>query len=111
MNAAMPPEEPALPPPETPEALPPPERHEALPQPATPEALPPSATHEALPPPGTTFPAKPAHLPEPTFWPFFMAIGITFIAWGLISTWMIAVGGLIVFIISLVGWINILRHE
>ena len=40
-----------------------------------------------------------------------MAIGITFIGWGLISTWIIAVGGVIVFIISLVGWINILRHE
>ena len=91
--------------------LPPPETHEALPQPQTVEALPRPQPVEALPPPGTRFPAQPAHLPEPTFWPFFMAIGLTFIGWGLISTWLIAVGGLIVFIISLVGWINILRHE
>jgi hypothetical protein len=40
-----------------------------------------------------------------------MAMGLAFFGWGLISTWLIAVGGLIVFIISLIGWINILRHE
>lgn len=61
--------------------------------------------------PRETHPAKPVHLPEPTYWPFFLAIGITFIGWGLISTWLITVGGLIVLVISLVGWINTLRHE
>src|SRR5581483_5012724 len=102
MNADMTPKEPLLPKPQDEAALPPPQTH---------EALPPPQPIEALPPPGTRFPARPVHLPEPTFWPFFMAIGITFIGWGLISTWVIAVGGVIVFIISLVGWINILRHE
>jgi hypothetical protein len=57
------------------------------------------------------FPAKPKKLPHPTYWPFFMAMGIAFIGWGLIATWIITAGGLIVFIISLIGWINILRHE
>lgn len=63
------------------------------------------------PPPTETFPARPTRLPEPTYWPFFMAMGLAFIGWGLIATWLITAGGLIVFVIALIGWINILRHE
>ncbi len=55
--------------------------------------------------------AKPEHLPEPTYWPFFLALGLMFMGWGLLTTWLISVAGLIVLIISLIGWINILRHE
>jgi hypothetical protein len=55
--------------------------------------------------------ARPEHLPSPTYWPFFMALGLAFAGWGLLSAWLISVGGLIVFIIALIGWINILRHE
>jgi hypothetical protein len=55
--------------------------------------------------------AKPEHLPEPTYWPFFMSTGLMFAGWGLLTTWLISVAGLIMFIISLIGWINILRHE
>jgi hypothetical protein len=55
--------------------------------------------------------AKPEHLPQPTYWPFFLALGVMFCGWGLLTTWLISVAGLIVFTISLIGWINILRHE
>ncbi len=55
--------------------------------------------------------AKPEHLPKPTYWPFFMALGLMFAGWGLLTIWLISVAGLLVFIISLIGWINILRHE
>jgi hypothetical protein len=55
--------------------------------------------------------AKPEHLPQPTYWPFFLALGLMFCGWGLLTTWLISVAGLIVFIVSLIGWINILRHE
>lgn len=55
--------------------------------------------------------AKPAELPEPTYWPFFLALGLAFAGWGLLSNWLVSVGGLIVFVIALIGWINILRHE
>lgn len=64
-----------------------------------------------LPPPEERFAAKPEQLPEPTWWPFFLAMGLAFIGWGLISTWVITVGGVIVLFISLIAWINILRHE
>jgi hypothetical protein len=38
-------------------------------------------------------------------------MGLAFIGWGLIATWLITAGGLIVFVIALIGWINILDHE
>ena len=55
--------------------------------------------------------AKPEELPEPTYWPFYMAMGIAFLAWGLLTMWEFSLLGLILIVISLVGWINILRHE
>jgi hypothetical protein len=55
--------------------------------------------------------AKPEILPKPTYWPFFLAMGLAFIFWGLLTTWVILVTGAIIFVISLIGWINILRYE
>ena len=56
-------------------------------------------------------PASPEELPEPTYWPFYLAMGIMFLAWGLLTMWEFSLLGLIIMIIALVGWINILRHE
>jgi hypothetical protein len=55
--------------------------------------------------------AKPECLPEPTYWPFFTAIGIMFLGWGLLTTWLISAAGLIILVIALTGWINNLRYE
>lgn len=56
-------------------------------------------------------PAEPQELPKPTYWPFFMALGVVFILWGIPTTvYMTAIGG-IIFVISLIKWINLLRHE
>ncbi len=55
--------------------------------------------------------AKPERLPKPTYWPFFLAMGLAFMSWGLLTTWVILVTGAIIFVTALVGWINILRHE
>lgn len=55
--------------------------------------------------------AKPDQLPEPTYWPFFLALGLAFAGWGLLSGWFVSAGGLIVFVTALIGWINNLRHE
>jgi hypothetical protein len=69
-------------------------------------------------PPGWHKPL-PEKLPEPGYWPAIMALGITFMFWGLavgfnevVSTIIIIYGiGLILFIVSLVGWIGDLRYE
>ncbi|HEY5368155.1 MAG TPA: hypothetical protein VIJ75_04120 [Hanamia sp.] len=55
--------------------------------------------------------AKPEVLPEPTYWPFFLALGIVFLGWGLLTTWLISAAGFIILVVALTGWINILRHE
>jgi hypothetical protein len=55
--------------------------------------------------------AKPEQLPEPTYWPFFLAMGLMFSGWGLLTSWLISLAGAIAFIIALTGWINSLRDE
>lgn len=56
-------------------------------------------------------PAEPKELPKSTCWPFFLALGIVFILWGIPTTIYITAIGVILFVISLIRWINILRHE
>jgi hypothetical protein len=51
------------------------------------------------------------HLPLPTYWPSGLAFAITLIFWGIITSWVILTVGLLVFIISLAGWIQDIRHE
>lgn len=50
-------------------------------------------------------------LARPTFWPAGIAFGITLLAWGLITSFVLIAGGFAVFLVSLIGWIGELRHE
>jgi hypothetical protein len=47
----------------------------------------------------------------PTFWPISLAMSIIFILWGIISTWVISMVGLILFGISVRGWVMDLLNE
>ena len=49
--------------------------------------------------------AQPEELPKPTYWPFFLAIGIVLIFWGIIASWVITGIGFILFSAALTGWI------
>jgi hypothetical protein len=51
------------------------------------------------------------NLPRPTYFPAGLAMGIAFLFWGLITSWVIIVVGLALFIASLAGWITEIRHE
>jgi hypothetical protein len=55
--------------------------------------------------------ARPEKLPEPTYWPFFLAMGLNFIFWGMLTTWIIGLAGFLIFVIALSCWINLLRHD
>jgi len=55
--------------------------------------------------------AKPEILPKPSYMPFVFAFSLLLLAWGLLSTWIISVAGLIGICISLYGWIKDLLHE
>jgi hypothetical protein len=51
------------------------------------------------------------HLPRPTYFPAGLAMGVTFLFWGLISSLVILLVGLVLFAASLAGWITELRYE
>jgi hypothetical protein len=55
--------------------------------------------------------AKPEILPGRTYMPFLLAISLLFIAWGLLSIWIITLAGFAGLCISLYGWIKELIHE
>lgn len=68
-----------------------------------------SETHEPL-REGWSRP-KPEVLAGPTCWPAGVALGSTLLAWGLITSVIVLVIGLITFAVSLTGWIQDIRHE
>jgi hypothetical protein len=51
------------------------------------------------------------HLPHPTYFPAGLAMGVAFIFWGLITSWVIGLVGVGLFIAALAGWITDIRHE
>lgn len=54
---------------------------------------------------------QPARLLQPTYWPMVLALGISFLLWGLISNLIISAIGGVLFILALANWIAELRHE
>jgi hypothetical protein len=53
----------------------------------------------------------PAKLPEPGVWPATLALAITFLVWGLVTSLIITGVGLALFAVALAGWIRDIRHE
>lgn len=56
-------------------------------------------------------PLHPEPLPRPTFWPAVLAFAVTFLLWGFVSSPYITGVGVILFAVSLAGWIGDIRHE
>ena len=54
--------------------------------------------------------AQTIHLPRPTAWPAVMAVGITMIMAGIITSPFFSLAGIVVFAIALAGWIRELRR-
>jgi hypothetical protein len=66
------------------------------------------------PPPATPpdwEPLPPEQLPRPTYFPAGLAMGTTFIFWGLITSSVVFLVGAGLFIAALAGWIVEIRHE
>jgi hypothetical protein len=79
---------------------------------ATPDAAAAEAATEAapVPQPGWSLP-KPEVIPRATYWPVLLAGGVSFVFWGLISDIWIFGTGLILTIMSMIGWVNDLLNE
>ncbi len=55
--------------------------------------------------------AKPTKLPKPTYWPFFLALGLVILLAGILSNIIVSLIGLIVFVVALYGWLSDLYDE
>lgn len=53
----------------------------------------------------------PEKLPAPSIWPVTLALAITFLVWGLVTSLIITGVGLALFAVALAGWIQDIRHE
>ena len=70
-------------------------------------------TFKPVPPesqPGWTVlpPEKPQ---KPGVWPVTLALGITMLLWGLVTSLIITGVGLVLFALAMAGWIQDIRHE
>jgi len=55
--------------------------------------------------------ARPEALPKPTYMPFLFAFSLMLLGWGLLSSWIISVAGVVGMGISIHGWIKDLLNE
>ncbi len=53
----------------------------------------------------------PETLPRPTYWPIVMAVGITFVFMGIVTSLAVSGFGLATAAVALAGWIGDLRSE
>ena len=64
---------------------------------------------DAVPPGWQVLPDTP--LPHPTYFPAGLAMGIAFLFWGLITTWVVLARRRCPLRAALAGWITEIRHE
>ena len=50
-------------------------------------------------------------MPRPTYWPAILALGVVFLLWGFVTSFIISLVGLALFALALWGWIQELQHE
>ena len=55
--------------------------------------------------------ALPEKLPPPTVWPATLSMGVTLMAFGVVTSWIMSVTGLIFFLFGAAGWVEDLRHD
>lgn len=60
-------------------------------------------------PPGWTVPRD--IVPHPTYWPMVMALGIVGLGFGIVTSVIISIVGLVLFFLALFGWMGDLSHE
>jgi len=61
-------------------------------------------------PPGWTLP-NPDEIPLPTYWPVVLGVGIVLMAFGVVTTFLVSLIGLILFLIALFGWLGDIQNE
>lgn len=85
---------------------------EQQPEPDAPMAVPvpPSTEHvETEWVPGEQLPL--VRIPPPTIWPATLALGITGMAFGVVTQWILSAAGLFLFLLGAHGWIEDLKKD
>ncbi len=54
---------------------------------------------------------KPEIIPAPTYAPVGLALGAVLLLWGLLTSFIVAIVGLVIFVVALASWIGGLIHE
>jgi hypothetical protein len=54
---------------------------------------------------------KPAIIPPPTYWPFVLSLGATLMGLGVLTSNVITVAGIVLFILGIIKWIGELTSE
>ena len=54
---------------------------------------------------------KPDVIPRSTYWPATMALALTLLLWGFVTSPVVLGFGLLMVALSLVGWVGEMRHE
>jgi hypothetical protein len=55
--------------------------------------------------------ALPDTLPPPTVWPATLSLGVTLMAFGVVTSWIMSVTGVVLFLFGVGGWVEDLRHD
>ncbi len=53
----------------------------------------------------------PVHVPGPSIWPAVLGFGVTLLLFGVLSSWVFSLVGLVAFVWALASWITQIRHE
>jgi hypothetical protein len=54
---------------------------------------------------------QPEKVPKQTYMPATLALGVVALLWGLVTTYIISIVGLVLIIIAMYFWIGDIRHE
>lgn len=54
---------------------------------------------------------QPEAIPAPTYWPFILSLGAALMGLGLLTSDIIGITGLVLFIVSIIKWTGELYHE
>ena len=54
---------------------------------------------------------KPENIPSPTYWPFVLSLGATLMGLGVLTSNIISVTGIVLFILAIIKWIGALSSE
>ena len=54
---------------------------------------------------------KPEIIPDPTYWPFVLSLGATLMGLGVLTSNIITVAGIVLFILAIIKWVGELSSE